>query len=302
MQRTTETGRQPILDDGGNIITIGAEESSKHYHFSVTPVVSKGGGMLGVVLLLRDVTRFKELDRLKSEFVMTASHELKTPLQSLGMSIDLLAEEAGGRLDEKQQQLLNAAHDELTRLKSLISDLLDLSRIEAGKVEMEIERTSVTALAQRAAGLLKTQAEQKGIELSVDAPDGLPDVSADATKITWVLTNLVGNALRYARSGIVVSASRVGRWVHISVADDGEGIPPEYQSRIFEKFVRVKSDESVGGTGLGLAICREIVRAHKGTIWVDSSPGKGSEFTFTLPIDEETRERNDDENTRSDRR
>jgi NtrC-family two-component system sensor histidine kinase KinB len=101
-----------------------------------------------------------------------------------------------------------------------------------------------------------------------------------------VLTNLIANALRYVDAGghVAISAERVGRWVHVRVADDGEGVPPEYQSRIFDKFVQVKSDKSVGGTGLGLAICKEIVRAHKGTIWVDSTPGKGSTFTFTLPV------------------
>ena len=111
---------------------------------------------------------------------------------------------------------------------------------------------------------------------------------ADANKITWVLTNLIANALRYAERRITVSARLIGRWIHLSVSDDGSGIPTEYQSRIFEKFVQVKSDKSVGGTGLGLAICKEIVRAHKGTIWVDSKPGEGSTFTFTLPAAQQT--------------
>ncbi len=148
--------------------------------FAITPVVSKGGGMLGVVLLLRDVTRLKELDRMKSEFVMTASHELKTPLQSLGMSIELLREGAADKLDDKQKQLLEAAHEELGRLKSLISDLLDLSKIEAGKVEMELDRVPVTVLAEKAVGVFKAQAEEKKIELKVDVPPDVPDVQADA--------------------------------------------------------------------------------------------------------------------------
>jgi NtrC-family two-component system sensor histidine kinase KinB len=288
MKQTAESGQPPMVEEGKNILSIGEGESAKHYMFSITPVVSKGGGMLGVVLLLRDVTRLKELDRMKSEFVMTASHELKTPLQSLGMSIELLREGAFDKLDDKQKQLLDAANEELARLKSLISDLLDLSKIEAGKVELELDRFPPRILAEKAAGVFKAQAEEKHIQLVTDVPDDVPEVQADANKITWVLTNLIANALRYADNMITVSGRHVGQWVHFSVVDDGEGIPPEYQSRIFEKFVQVKSEKSVGGTGLGLAICKEIVRAHKGTIWVDSTPGEGSTFTFTLPVAQQT--------------
>ena len=284
MKQTAETGQPPKVEEGKNILSIGQGESARHYMFGITPVVSKGGGMLGVVLLLRDVTRLKELDRMKSEFVMTASHELKTPLQSLGMSIELLKEGTAGKLDDKQRHLLDAAGEELARLKSLISDLLDLSKIEAGKVEMEFDRVPSRVLAEKAVGVFKAQAEEKHIELTADVPEDVPEVQADANKITWVLTNLITNALRYADRKITVSARHAGGWVHLSVADDGEGIPQEYQSRIFEKFVQVKSDKSVGGTGLGLAICKEIVRAHKGTIWVDSTPGEGSTCTFTLPV------------------
>jgi NtrC-family two-component system sensor histidine kinase KinB len=219
---------------------------------------------------------------------MTASHELKTPVQSLGMSIELLQEDAAEKLTDKQKQLLSAAHEEVQRLKSLLSDLLDLSKIEAGKVEMDFTRVPVRLLVEKAISVFKARAEEQEAELSSGVPEELADVRADANKITWVLTNLISNALRYVhRAGhIRLSAERVGQWVHLSVSDDGEGIPPEYQSRIFDKFVQVRSDRAVGGTGLGLAICKEIVRAHNGVIWVDSTPGKGSTFTFTLPVAE----------------
>jgi NtrC-family two-component system sensor histidine kinase KinB len=284
MKQTAKSGRPPKVEEGRDIISIGQDESARHYMFGITPVIAKGGRMLGVVLLLRDVTRLKELDRLKSEFVMTASHELKTPLQSLGMSIELLREGAAERLDARQRQLLDAAGEELARLKSLISDLLDLSKIEAGKVLLETDRIAPRLLADKAVGVFQAQARGKNIELTSDVPDDVPEIRADANKITWVLTNLIANALRYAESRVAVSARHSGQWVRFSVADDGEGIPTEYQSRIFDKFVQVKSEKSVGGTGLGLAICKEIVRAHKGTIWVDSTPGEGSTFTFTLPV------------------
>jgi NtrC-family two-component system sensor histidine kinase KinB len=238
------------------------------------------------VLLFRDVTRLAELDRLKSEFVMTASHELRTPLTSIGMSIDLLLEGATKKLNEKEQQLLLAAHEDLQRLKVFVNNLLDLSKIEAGKMEMELSSIPIRVLFEKVVTVFKNQSEEKAVDLSFSAPDAVPNVKADDTKITWVLTNLISNALRYTPSGghIKLSAESFGPSVQISVSDDGPGIPYEYQSKIFDKFVQVKSDKAVGGSGLGLAICREVVRAHGGTIWVDSVPGSGSTFTFTLPI------------------
>jgi NtrC-family two-component system sensor histidine kinase KinB len=238
------------------------------------------------VLLFRDVTRLAELDRLKSEFVMTTSHELRTPLTSIGMSIDLLLEGATKKLNEKEQQLLLAAHEDLQRLKVFVNNLLDLSKIEAGKMEMELSSIPIRVLFEKVVTVFKNQSEEKAVDLSFSAPDAVPNVKADDTKITWVLTNLISNALRYTPSGghIKLSAESFGPSVQISVSDDGPGIPYEYQSKIFDKFVQVKSDKAVGGSGLGLAICKEVVRAHGGTIWVDSVPGSGSTFTFTLPI------------------
>ncbi len=135
---------------------------------------------------------------------------------------------------------------------------------------------------------MKPQAEEKGVSLSLDVLKELPSVKADANKMMWVLTNLISNSLRYTERGghIRLSAEPLGSYVQISVMDDGTGIPYEYQSKIFDKFVQIKSDKVLGGSGLGLAICKEMVRAHGGTIWVDSVPGEGSVFTFTLPIGE----------------
>jgi NtrC-family two-component system sensor histidine kinase KinB len=151
---------------------------------------------------------------------------------------------------------------------------------------MDIGPFPARVLVERALAVFRTQADEQRVEMAGAVPEDLPDVLADANKITWVLTNLIANALRYVTVGghIRVSAERVGEWVHLSVADDGEGIPEEHLSRIFHKFVQVESERSVGGTGLGLAICREIVRAHKGTIWAQSTVGKGSVFTFALPV------------------
>jgi len=269
-----------------NIFTVDKGQSQQHYLFSVTPVLAGEKSVVSMVLLLRDITRLKELDRLKSEFVMAASHELKTPLTSIGMSISLLKEKAIDKLDAKESELLYAADEEVQRLKALVSDLLDISKIEAGKMPIEFDSVLVEMIFDKAVGVLKNQADEKNIELSYNLPDNLPPIEADVNKITWVLTNLISNSLRYTNTNgcVKLSAEQVSSQIHISVTDDGVGIPYEYQSRIFDKFVQVKTEKAMGGSGLGLAICKEIVRAHRGTIWVDSQPGKGSTFTFTVPI------------------
>jgi len=288
IKQSMESGKPPSIDEKENLFTVERNGTRYHYQFSITPVRGKKGVLIGVVLLLRDVTRLTELDRLKSEFVMTASHELRTPLTSIGMSIDLLLESTTEKLNEKEQQLLSAAHEDLQRLKVFVNNLLDLSKIEAGRMEMEFSTIPVRLLFEKAVAVFKTQAEEKAVSLSYHVPEELPNVKADDNKITWVLTNLISNALRYTHSkgNIRLSAESFGPYVQISVSDDGPGIPYEYQSKIFDKFVQIKSDKVLGGSGLGLAICKEMVRAHGGTIWVDSVPGEGSVFTFTLPIGE----------------
>jgi NtrC-family two-component system sensor histidine kinase KinB len=288
IKQSMESGKPPSIEEKENVFTVERNGTRYHYQFSITPVRGKKGVLIGVVLLLRDVTRLTELDRLKSEFVMTASHELRTPLTSIGMSIDLLLESATNKLDEKEQGLLSAAHEDVQRLKVFVNNLLDLSKIEAGKMEMEFSNIPVHLLFEKVVAVFKTQAEEKAVGLSYNVPEELPNVRADGNRITWVLTNLISNALRYTHSkgNIRLLAESFGPYVQISVSDDGPGIPYEYQSKIFDKFVQIKSDKALGGSGLGLTICKEMVRAHGGTIWVDSVPGEGSVFTFTLPIGE----------------
>ena len=285
IRRTVETGRPPDLPDEERIVSFSEGEGASHYLFSITVIRgSRDHRLSGVVLLLRDVTRLKEVERLKNEFVMAASHELRTPLTSLGMSVDLLLENTGPNLSEGDRELLQAAHDEVHRMQALVNDLLDLSKIEAGHIELEFERTPVKTLFDHAEALFRPQTEPKGVRLETTLDEALPDIRADANKIAWVLSNLISNALRYVDRGgrIGLAARGMGSYVHLSVADDGPGIPPEYQSRIFDKLVQIKGREP-GGSGLGLAICKEIVRAHGGAIWVESRPGEGSTFTFTLP-------------------
>jgi len=285
IRAAVENGARPALPDERRVIAIRKGETAKECLFSVTAIRGGDRRLSGVVLLLRDVTRLKEVERLKSEFVMAASHELRTPLTSLGMSVGLLLEHAAAGLAERDRELLQAAHEEIQRMKALVDDLLDLSKIEAGRIELEFESVSVATLFDHAKAVFKNQLEMNGVSLTAELDAAAPPVRADANKITWVLTNLISNALRYVGKGghIALAASVIGPCAHLSVLDDGPGIPPEFQSKIFQKFVQVQGREA-GGTGLGLAICKEIVRAHGGAIWVESAPGRGSKFIFTLPL------------------
>jgi len=286
IKQCVESGKSPQINEKEGLFSVKQGETTKYYMFSIIPVQVRPETLLGVILLLRDVTTLKELDRMKSEFIMMASHELRTPMTSIGMSIGLLMETTKGKLTDKEQQLLSVAYEEIQRLKSLVNDLLDLSKIEAGKIDIEFDRVPISALIEKSIMVLKSQADGKSVSLTSELLGNIPDVRADANKITWVLTNLISNALRYVDKGghILMFAEQLGNYIHISVSDDGEGIPYEYQSKIFDKFVQIKTDRNSGSSGLGLAICKEIVRAHGGTIWVESTPGKGTTFTFTLPV------------------
>ena len=293
IRQSLDSRTTPKIPEGEDVFTASTEGRSQHFHFSISPMRSPGAEIKGVILLLRDITRLHELDRLKSEFVMTASHELRTPLTSIGMSVDMLLESAAPKLTDKEKELLTVCHEEVQRLRALVNDLLDLSRIEAGKLEMAFEPVSPGFLGEQAVAIMKSQAEAKNLQLTLEVPATLPDVLADPTKIEWVLVNLLANAVRYTpeHGHISLKGESIGGQVHFSVSDDGEGVPYELQSRIFDKFVQVKGAGSPEGSGLGLAICKEIVRAHRGTIWLDSTPGHGSTFTFTLPFVNESIQR-----------
>jgi NtrC-family two-component system sensor histidine kinase KinB len=266
------------------MLTFATRAGHKHCEYAVTPVAARDGRATGAVLLLRDLTRLFDVERLKSEFVTAASHELRSPLTGLSMSVDLLLERAADGMAARDRELLEAAHEEVHRLQALIDDLLDLSRIEAGRIEMAFADVPVASLFGHVASIFESQLAEKGISLELDPAADLPLVRADANKATWVLTNLVSNALRYVSPGgrIALAARPAGRFVRFAVSDDGPGMPPEVRERIFQKFVHAEGPPS-GGTGLGLAICHEIVRAHGGTIWVESSTDQGTTFAFTLP-------------------
>ena len=260
-------------------------DKKRHYRISTKQVIDEDEEYQFTVTLLEDITRLKEIDNMKSEFVSTVSHEFRTPLTSMNMGLSMVINEDTGELNEEQKELLEAAYEDVERLTELVNDLLDLSKIESGKIEMEFDKVDVNDIIEKTLNPFHKQAEEKEIELKFKQSEDNVFAYADPSKISWVISNLVGNALRYADEGkIEVDAEIKGRRVLVSVADNGPGIPKEYQSKIFEKFVRAGSDkEEKSGTGLGLAIAKEIITAHNGRIWVDSKEGEGSTFSFYIP-------------------
>ncbi|HXD50825.1 MAG TPA: HAMP domain-containing sensor histidine kinase, partial [Burkholderiales bacterium] len=249
-----------------------------------TPVYESRGVIVGATVFLQDVTRLRRFEELKNDVVATIAHEFRTPLTSLRMAVHLCTEQVAGPLTEKQAELLYAAREDCDRLQAMVDDLLDLSRIESGRVELYPLPTAVGTLAESAVEQFKAEAEAKGVNLRADIAAPEVKVLADHERIGHVFSNLIGNALRHTEhnGSVILKASAGNGTVRFTVTDTGSGIAKEYQERIFEKFFQVP-DSRHKGTGLGLYIAREIVRAHGGEIGVESETGKGSAFWFTLP-------------------
>ena len=279
-QEEERANRDPLL-------SIQQGEQTLYFRPRQTTIVDQEGSVQGVVTLLQDVTRYKVLDRMKSEFMATVSHELRTPLTSINMAIDILSQEVLGLVNERQRDMLSTAKDDCERLTKLVRELLDLSRLESGKYEMKRETVNLRTLVEEALKPLRLQFREKGIQVETDISPTTPDVPGDQQQLSWVMTNLVSNALRYTpENGKVIIHSEIENdSVRISVADSGRGIPADAIEMIFDKFVQVKqaTDSMPGSVGLGLAIAKEVVEAHGGRIWVESIVGKGSTFHFTIP-------------------
>jgi signal transduction histidine kinase len=245
--------------------------------------------VFGVAVILENVTRMLLLDDVKSNLVATVSHELKTPLTSVRMALYLLHEKMIGPLNEKQSDLVETARQDSDRLLKTLNDLLDLAKLEQGPTQLELQRYAPATLVENAAKEMREIARTSEVELKTKIAPGLPDVGIDIQRVDYVITNLIGNAIKYSPKGttILVKAGpgklRTGQpGVRFSVKDSGPGIAPEYQEHVFERFYRVPGTKQ-GGAGLGLAIAREVVVSHQGEIGVISTPEEGSEFFFVLP-------------------
>jgi signal transduction histidine kinase len=247
-------------------------------------VYESRGVIVGATVILQDVTRLRRFEELKNDLVATVAHEFRTPLTSLRMAVHLCTEQVAGPLTDKQAELLHGAREDCDRLQGMVDDLLDMSRIESGRVEIYPLPTETADLMMTAVDEFKAEAEAKGVTLAAQAPTTELNVMADRQRIGHVFSNLLGNAVRYTPKdgNVTLGAELTDGSVRFTVTDTGSGIPAEYQERIFEKFFQVPGSKTKG-TGLGLYIAKEIVRAHGGDIGVKSKWGEGSTFWFTLP-------------------
>ena len=250
-----------------------------------TPLYSETGGVIGATIVLQDVTRLLRFDELKNDLVATVAHEFRTPLTSLRMAIHVLIEGMVGPLGDRQLEMLHAARDDCERLQGIVDDLLDLARIQAGKVEVSLAPLPAKTILDAAVSAKKDAAHDAGVRIEESLGEPVLPVLVDPERIGLVFDNLIGNAIRHspARGRIEVRAEPDGQAVRFEVQDEGPGIAPEYRQRIFEKFFRVPGTKGEG-VGLGLYISREIVLAHGGDMGVDSEPGRGSRFWFTLRV------------------
>ncbi|MBL0175960.1 MAG: HAMP domain-containing protein [Ignavibacteria bacterium] len=254
-------------------------------------ILDDRGQLAGVVTLFQDVTRFKQLEQLKSDFLAAVSHEFRTPLTSINMTIDILQRDVLGGLNERQRDLLTGAKQDCERLKKLVEELLALSKLQSAETRGKQDIVDIARVIEESVRPLLLALNEKSIALRVDVAPDLPAVTGDFQQLCWVLVNLVGNAIRYTPDGgdIRITAARDGEAIFVSVADTGRGIPPEALETIFDKFVQLKQgdDTTPGSVGLGLTIARQVVESHGGAIRAENAPDGGSIFSFTLPLTRE---------------
>ncbi|HRI48756.1 MAG TPA: ATP-binding protein [Pseudomonadota bacterium] len=272
--------------DFSEAVCIKAADGEHYLLPRATPVRSEQGLVQGATVILQEVTRLRRFDELKNDLVATVAHEFRTPLTSLRMAVHLCLEGVVGPVTEKQADLLHAAREDCIRLQGIIDDLLDLARLSAGRLELRPIALPAAELVHKAVAEQQGAAQSRGVALSAQVLLlGAEEINVDPERIGLVFGNLISNAIRHTLEGgrIIVRARTAGPCVRFEVEDSGEGISHEYQRDIFTKFFRIPGSAS-GGAGLGLSIAKEIVQAHGGTIGVESQPGRGSNFFFTLPL------------------
>ena len=276
--------RGGTLERAPEDLAIEVDGESRLLTYSLTPVSHTQGHILGAVMVLHDVTEQRAFERVRSEFVLRASHELRTPVTGMHMAFGLFRERAKFPEDSREADLLDTVNEEMQRLMQLINDLLNFSRYQNGLQKLTLAPCSIEDLLAQAKDRFAATAAEKGIELLVEVQGPLPRLQADQAQLDRVLDNLIDNAMRHtAEQGqIRLQARRHGERVIISVEDNGEGIAYGQQGRIFEPFVQVGRKK--GGAGLGLALCKEIVQLHGGRMGVYSRPGQGTQFYMALAV------------------
>ena len=275
-----------------HLVTVREAGEEAFYRKSVTEIVSynellERSELTGYVVSLRNVSEFKRLDQAKSSFLATVSHELKTPLAAIGFSLKLLQDERVGRVNPEQRGILSTIKQETARLQRIVGELIDVSRLESGNIQLNVQQANIADIIRFAEQVISLQLVPKRLRLEVRMESELTEVQVDAEKTAWVLINLLSNAVRYSPEGEVITMSTQDREheVLVRVHDNGPGIDPADHGRIFERFVQVGGKAQYkGGSGLGLSISKEFAQSQGGDIWVESEPGAGSTFVLSLPL------------------
>jgi len=284
---------------------ITTKKGEKLYVEVLAQPVRQGGKVTGIAAVLRDITERKQAEwllqennkeleaanRAKSDFLANMSHELRTPLNAvIGLS-ELMMDGATGEISEEQKQCISDILRSGHQLLHLVDDMLDIVKVEAGKIKLKLEPLNLAEIINYTAQIVRHSLSEHKHNLMVNIDGGLPQVQADRDRLRQVLLNLLSNAIKFTPRGgqLGIKASREGDWCHVSVIDNGIGIRKENQESVFEAFVQVDTlpDGTKEGTGLGLALTKQLVEACGGRIWVESKYGKGSKFTFTLPVAKE---------------
>ncbi len=250
---------------------------------SIIPTGEKETKHIGYFIVLKNITPFKELDFAKTHFIATISHELKTPISTIKASLQLLENKNIGTLNEEQKQLVDSIKDDSKRLLKITSELLNLSQVETGNIQLSIQQSDPTKILQYAIEAVKIQADQKQIKLETKIEEHLPMVKADEEKTAWVLINLLTNAIRYSpeKSAVIIQVKKDADKILFSVKDVGQGIEAKYKNKIFTRYFQIPGNNK-SGTGLGLSISKEFIEAQGGDISVDSEFGAGSTFTVAI--------------------
>jgi len=269
----------------GETISITSKDENLFYHTTTTPMLGRNNEPIGLIVMLHNITELKLLEKARGDFIATISHEFKTPLTGIMMGADLIFTEHIGPLNSEQREILDTIREDSERLGVLVGEVLELSKIESFEAIYDFKSCDIGQIISVSAKQFFIQAERNGVSLGIICPDGIPQVKADFSKITWVLNNFLSNALKYTAPGdtVTVEVSCENNEVLVSVKDTGVGVPEGLVDSIFEKFMPIKEyDIEVRGSGVGLAVSKEIIIAHGGRIWCESRRSEGSKFSFTL--------------------
>lgn len=274
-----------LLEEGGTTPFKVVVDNRENYFTKETIDIAQDGSS-SKVIVLKNITSFKELDVAKTAFIATVSHELKTPLAASDFSLKLLEDERVGTLAAGQKELVQNLKADNQRMLRILSELLNMSQVEAGKIQLNIGEVNPHQVVEASVQAVATAAKEKELRLEKNLPAGLPSLKADGDKMAWVLNNLLTNAIKYSppQAVVIIDVKSADGRISFTVTDKGQGIDEAYQSQIFERYFQVPGRSDAKGSGIGLAICKEFIEAMGGSIWVVSRIGEGSSFGFSLPV------------------